>query len=96
MWQMVSIVLGSLCLVSGVMLLFFRRRFDKIAAVLDRQYSTSNVREFLDTEVSVQKLHDMLDAYVDVNDKLMSVSHGLGVGSLMVGIYLLLVALLAF
>ena len=96
MWQWVSIVLGILCFVSGLLLLFFRRSFDRISALLDRQYSTENIRDFLDTEVSVQKLHDMLDAYVDVNDKLMTVSRGLGVGALMVGVYLLVVAAVAF
>ena len=89
-----SIILAALCLIFGVLLLFFPQQFLKISKVVDKHYSIDKIRKTLDKEISTEKLSEALEKYIDINEKLFKFMRLIGLCSLNVGIFLALFLLL--
>ena len=84
-------ILALVSLISGIMLLVFPRAVTKVSQVLDREYSTDQLRKLLEKEISTEKLADLLNRQIDINDKLIKFDRLIGAAALVMGIVLALV-----
>lgn len=85
-----SVILAALCLIFGIVLLFFPKQFMKISHVVDRHYSSENLKKMLEKEVNIEKLGEALEKYIDINEKLFKFTRLIGLCSLIVGGFLVL------
>ncbi|MFH1037495.1 MAG: hypothetical protein V1789_02355 [PVC group bacterium] len=92
----VCAVLALLCLLAGIMLVFFPRTITRISRVTDREYSTDKLKHLLEKEISIEKLHDLLNKQIDINDKLLKFDRLIGAAAIIMGIIMVLVFFKAF
>ena len=70
-------VLTVICLASGFFLILSPGGFTRVSKTLDKRYSTDNLAE-------------LLERYIDVNERLLQFVRVIGVFALIVGVFLLL------
>ena len=70
-------VLTMVCLASGLCLILSPGGFTRVSKTLDKRYSTDNLAE-------------LLERYIDINERLLQFVRVIGVFALIVGVFLLL------
>jgi hypothetical protein len=70
-------VLTLLCLVAGLSLILSPSGFTRVSKTMDKRYSTDNLAE-------------ILERYIDINERLLQFVRVIGVFALIVGVFLLL------
>ena len=91
MLSTICLLLSLLCGLSGIMLLVFPREFMKVAKVMNKEYSTEKFREQLEKDISTDSFRELLDRNIDIDAKLFRFCRLIGLASLIVGIYLLII-----